>query len=248
MLLQVLAVVVIGGSVALALFFVRGSRMAGSSARWARIVEDEARTLQAVAARIGGRYEAARGVDAWGREVPVAGSVTGIGETRWARLDYVTASLPGESVSFLPRVSLDLPVGVRWLVRPTAGPFVRDPRLIATVNVPGKILGNTTRMYAREGRSPKTFQRAFGVAQETTPESARALLWSVGERSSAMTFSDRGVEVILLPGDIAGTSPSWFAPQREGGYDVEDLAALVAQVCALGAALSVADPVLHARR
>lgn len=240
MLLQIFAGVMVLGSAGAVLWFARQSWTAGSRTRWTQVVTNEAATLRTFAARVGGRYEAGHGTDSWGREVPVAGSVTGLGESGRASLDYVTALPHGDSVSFLPRVSLDLPAGTRWAVEPTAGAFVPDPRVGWRVNGVGRIPGNTIRMLAGAGHSPETFRKAFGVPEDATPEPARILLWSVGERSQEIHFSPGRLEVVLWPRDLASTSPSAI-PQREGGYNVDELVDLVGQVCALGAALSVQD-------
>jgi hypothetical protein len=240
-LAQVLGGAVLLGSCGLFLWIFRVSLAARSPDIWVRVVAKEALTLQTFAARVGGTYEAGHGVDAWGRDVPVAGSVTGLDENRWARLGYVSSGLIGEAVSFFPLVSIDLPPGARWAVQPTAGSWVRHPRLIVTVNTPGRIPGSAIRVYADNGRGPQNFRKAFGVPEDATPDRARALLWSVGEGSHLVHFSPQRLEVILRPRDRTSTGSSRLAPQQEEGYDVDELADFVGQVCALASALLVSD-------
>ena len=89
-LAQALAGVMVLGTTGAMLWFLRdGWRWRqGWRPFWGQIVAKEALTLQTFAARVGGTYEAGHGLDVWGGDAPVAGSVTRLVDNRCAPLDY----------------------------------------------------------------------------------------------------------------------------------------------------------------
>jgi hypothetical protein len=226
------AAIPVGTAIVATWFFAtHGGRTSRMQRRQRDMAARQAPALQAFAAQVGGRFEPGGWVEvesgvsyAWPGSVVCACQGIPVTVAYWTR-DLASAE-GSPLLESLPRVSIDVPPGVPWAYAPASRAGLRIRQ----------VFGDKVREIAAAGRDGARFREAFGVEEDSLPAATRALLWWVGEHASSLEFSPQRVDFHMWPADVIERR-SFLETEREGGYDLAELARFMEQSCALTVAL-----------